>query len=278
MNIVLGIDIGGTTTKIVGFSEKNKFAQKRFRSENNLNNFYDAVGSFLDCHSISINSLEAIILTGVGSSFIKGNLYNVKTFKADEFCSIGYGGLYLSKKNSALVVSMGTGTAYVFADGDEVKHVGGTGLGGGTLMGLSKIILNTYDVDLIKNYIINGSSTNVDLTLKDICSEKISFLEPDTVVSNFGNANVNSTKNDIASGIINMIYQSIGMNAVFYMRSNNLENVVLVGGLILFPNVKQSFNKFKKLYNIDFIIPDEGVFSTAIGAVIHYYRNIRQNL
>lgn len=275
MKVVLGIDMGGTTTKIVGFSGENKFGQVRLKSENNLNNFYEAVENFLNCHSISINNLEAIILTGVGSYLVKQNFHNVKTIRVDEFCSIGYGGLYLSKKSSALVVSMGTGTAYVFANENEVKHVGGTGLGGGTLIGLSKIILNTDDVDLIKNYIINGSSLNVDLTLKDICTEKISFLEPDTVVSNFGNVNFNSSKNDIGSGLINMIYQSIGMNAVFYMRSNNLENVVLVGGLTSFPNIKQSFNKFKKLYDIEFLIPDEGVFSTAIGAVLYYYRDVK---
>ena len=42
----------------------------------------------------------------------------------------------------AIIVSMGTGTAYVMADNDKAYHIGGTGAGGGTLLGLSNRMLN----------------------------------------------------------------------------------------------------------------------------------------
>lgn len=57
--------------------------------------------------------------------------------KMEEFQAIGYGGLKLSGLTDALVVSMGTGTAYVRAGKDGMKHIGGSGVGGGTLMGLA---------------------------------------------------------------------------------------------------------------------------------------------
>ncbi len=278
MKVVLGIDFGGSTIKIVGFCGKNKIGQLRVKSEDKLISFYGIVGKFLHNYNISINDLDSIILTGVGSSFINENIYNIKMYKVDEISSIAYGGLYLSNKDSAIVVSMGTGTAYVKATKNEVTHIGGTAIGGGTLIGLSKLILNTNDIDVIKSYIEEGCSSNVDLVLKDICNEKISFLDPDTTVSNLGKITDNSKKSDISVGIINMIYQSIATNAVFYSKLSDVKDIVLVGGLTKFPYINESLKKFKKLYNTDFIIPEDGVFSTAIGAVMYYNRNIIQNL
>lgn len=277
MKVILGIDFGGSTIKIVGFCGKNKIGQLRVKSEDKLVSFYGSIGKFLHNYNISIDNVESIILTGVGGSFINENVYNIKIHKVDEISSIGYGGLYLSHKDSAIVVSMGTGTAYVHAIKDKVTHIGGTAIGGGTLIGLSKLILNTTNIDTIKEYINEGCISNVDLTLKDICNEKISFLDPDTTVSNLGNITSNSNKSDISVGIINMIYQSIATNAVFYSKVSEVNEIVLVGGLTKFPYINESLNKFKKLYNTDFIIPDDAVFSTAIGAVIYYNRNIRHN-
>ena len=44
------------------------------------------------------------------------------------------------------MVSMGTGTSFVRVDGDEIQHIGGMGIGGGTLQGLSRLLLKTHDI------------------------------------------------------------------------------------------------------------------------------------
>ena len=65
-----------------------------------------------------------------------------------EFGSLAKGGLYLSGLKSAIVVSCGTGTAVVWARKNKpVVHLGGTGVGGGTLQGLGKLILKTDSVE-----------------------------------------------------------------------------------------------------------------------------------
>ena len=56
--------------------------------------------------------------------------------KVDEFHAIGKGGLFLTGLTRAIIVSMGTGTAFIIADQNGEKHIGGTGIGGGTLLGL----------------------------------------------------------------------------------------------------------------------------------------------
>ena len=79
------------------------------------------------------------MLTGVRSSLISGNLCDIPTDRISEFEAIGCGGLYVLNLQEALVVSMGTGAAFVMADYNQRVHIGGSGLGGGTLCGLGKL-------------------------------------------------------------------------------------------------------------------------------------------
>lgn len=55
-----------------------------------------------------------------------------------------------------IVVSMGTGTSLVKCDGENIKHIGGIGIGGGTLAGLSRIMLKTDDIKQITNLAKDG--------------------------------------------------------------------------------------------------------------------------
>jgi len=59
------------------------------------------------------------------------------------------GARYETGKERMTVVSMGTGTSIVKCDGDDIQHIGGIGIGGGTLMGLSRILLKTDDIKTI---------------------------------------------------------------------------------------------------------------------------------
>lgn len=270
MQIILGVDIGGSTTKIVGFNGEDKIGYLQVKADDQLTSFYGALGKFLSTYNILIKNVECILITGVGSSFIKSDVYGIKTYKVDEFDAIGYGGLYLSGKSSAIVVSMGTGTAYVKATENSIVYIGGSGVGGGTLIGLSERLLNTINLDLIDKYIKRGSLSRVDLSIEDICNELIPFLPPDTTASNFGNIKFDATKNDLALGIINMIYQTIGLLAVFYVKNDNIKDIVLTGSLNRFSVITQVFKKLEILHNVKFNIPNDSVFSTAIGTIIYY--------
>lgn len=274
MQIILGFDIGGSTTKVVGFKGDIKIGFLQVRSDDQVTSFYGSFGKFLSVYGIKISDIDCILITGVGSSFINGDVYGIKTYKIDEFNAIGYGGLYLSGKKSAIVVSMGTGTAYVKVTQNSITHIGGSGVGGGTLIGLSEKLLNTTNLDLIGKYIENGSLSKVDLTIEDICNELIPSLPPDTTASNFGNIKFDVKKQDLALGIINMIYQNIGLLAIFYTKNDDVKDIVLTGSLTKFSVINQIFKKLEILHNVKFTIPDDAIFSTAIGTIIYYKKNM----
>ena len=85
-----------------------------------------------------------------------------------------------------LITNIGTyGTIFIEATTDKINHIGGTGIGGGTIVGLAKAILNTSDIFNIMNLASKGNLNQVDLLIEDIIDTKISFLNSDTTAANF---------------------------------------------------------------------------------------------
>lgn len=77
---------------------------------------YGAFGKFTDENRLDLKNIERIAVTGVGSTYLTKPLYEIECRHVPEFDCIGLGGLYLSGLDSAIVVSMGTGTAIVKAE------------------------------------------------------------------------------------------------------------------------------------------------------------------
>ena len=277
MSVIIGIDVGGSTTKIVGFkrSEHIELIEPQFvRANDPVTSTYGAFGKFTDENKIAMSDIEKIMITGVGSSYVKSNLYGLECVRVPEFSGTGKGGLYLSGLNDALVVSMGTGTAIVHANSDgRMNYLGGTGVGGGTLLGLSKLILSADTVSHIEEYAETGDLKNVDLRIGDITANgKKSVLPRDLTASNFGNLSDLASKEDLSLGILNMVYETVGMVSIFAARSVGAENIVLTGNLTRLAFCKQKFdffNSMKDTYGMNFIIPKRSEYATVIGTAIY---------
>ncbi|MDP4091209.1 MAG: type II pantothenate kinase [Bacillota bacterium] len=274
MGIILGIDIGGSTTKIVGFHNNDMFNPMLVKAGDPLSSVYGAFGKFLNVNKLSLPDIDRIMVTGVGSTYLKEKIYDIPTGKVDEFNCIGKGGLYLSKLDKAIIVSMGTGTTFVMADKAQVVHVGGSGVGGGTLLGLSSSMLNVRDFNDLVKTAETGSLSNIDLNIRDITDEINENLPEYVTVSNFGKMRDLASKPDMALGIINLVFQTIGVMAVFSTRMYSISNVVLTGNLANVPQAKDIFQKVTDLFHVNFLTPQHAEFSTAIGAAImHTHKN-----
>ena len=268
MGNIIGIDIGGSTTKIVGFKDNKIFSPFLVKATDPVSSIYGAFGRFLNENKLQLKDVERIMITGVGSTFINERIFGIPTYKVSEFNAIGLGGLYLSGLKRAVVVSMGTGTAYVMADIDKVVHLGGTGVGGGTLLGLASLTLNIRNFNDIVELAKEGNLRNVDLSIGDISHDEITGLPPDTTASNFGKIIDRVSQADIALGIINLVFQSIGMMAVFAARNENTSDVVLTGNLTSVPQARAVFDFLTELHKVNFHMPENAEFATAAGAAI----------
>ena len=273
MGIVIGIDVGISTTKIVGIKNGKVSAPIRITAADPVTSLYGAFGKYLHDNDIELKDVEHVMLTGVGAAYIDQPIYGLPTSKSQEFVADGLGARFESKIDYAIVVSMGTGTSFVKCCGDEMKHIGGIGVGGGTLAGLARIMLNTSDIKQVATLAKQGNIRNIDLTIGDISPQPLPGLPMDTTASNFARAQTDASKEDIAAGIIKMVLQSIGSAAWLASLGSDIRDFVLIGNLSLLPQCKEVFPALEKLYDIRFHIPKYSQYCTAIGAALDYTSN-----
>ncbi|MCL2352435.1 MAG: type II pantothenate kinase [Firmicutes bacterium] len=272
MRITIGIDIGGSTTKIVGVSGNEILAPATIRANDPVASLFGAFGKFVDGNGLNLADISKVMVTGVGSSFITRPIYGLPTAKVAEFLANGLGGLYLSGLERAVIVSMGTGTALVMAGQDKIEHIGGTGIGSGTILGLSSRMLNIRDIKLIIQAAETGDLSKVDLRVGDLTKDAVPSLPRHMTASNFGRISDVATNSDIALGIINLVLQSIGMTAVFASKNTGLDKVVLIGKLTAIPQCPGIFNALTELFGVSFIIPQNSEYATAVGAALAFLR------
>jgi type II pantothenate kinase len=269
MEMILGVDVGSSTTKIVAMnSEKKVVASLKVSASDQRTSLFGAIGRLLYEADLTVADVRKIMLTGVGASYVEGNIYGIPTEKVTEFEALGTGGLYLSGMEKAIVGSIGTGTVFVSASGHEIKHVGGSAVGGGTLVGLCSRLFGVKDVDIISDMADHGNLTNVDWGISEVSNEEMPSLPTYATASNLGKMASCATDNDVALGILNMIFQTAGTLAVFACRDTNLKDAVITGTLATMEHAKILLGMVGELYGIHFIIPKEAAYATAIGAAL----------
>ena len=250
--IVIGIDVGISTTKIVGIDEKEMVISPiRIKATDPITSLYGAFGKYLHDNRIKLEEVEHVMLTGVGSGYIDENIYGLPTSKSQEFVADGLGARYESKLDRMIVVSMGTGTSLVKVDGDDIQHIGGIGIGGGDI-------------------------SKINLLIRDISAKPLPGLPMTATASLFSNAKANASREDIACGLIFMVLQSIGSGSILSSLGSGIKDFVLIGNLTLLPQCREVYPAMEKLYRVRFRIPKYSEFCTAIGAAIDYIRNYRQ--
>lgn len=273
MGIVIGIDVGISTTKIVGIDEEGKVLSPiRIRATDPVTSLYGAFGKYLHDNRIQLQNVEKVMLTGVGSAYINEPVYGLPTDKAEEFIADGLGARYETNLNRMIVVSLGTGTSIVQCDGDCIEHIGGIGIGGGTLQGLSRLLLKTDDIKQVATLAEGGDTSRINVLISDISANPLPGLPMDAIASLFGNAKSNASREDIALGLIWMVLQSICSASILSSLRSGIKEFVMIGNLTLLPQCRSVFPATERLYGVKFHIPQYSEFCTAIGAALCYRR------
>ncbi len=185
-----------------------------------------------------------------------------------EFVAIGKGAEILSKQESGIAVSLGTGTAMVYFNSKKniYTHIKGTGLGGGTFIGLSKALLKTSNFENISQLAENGKKNNIDLSIGDIVGGDIELLPAHATASNFAKYSSTSSKADIALGIATLIAESITALAIEKCLRYKQTHIIFGGKFSKLPILQKHVLATTKLFNITAIFPQYSEYITVIGA------------
>ncbi len=273
MGLIIGIDLGGSTTKIVGLNNGTILSPMFITAADPITSLFGAFGKYVYDNGFQLADIEHVMLTGVGSSGVTQPIYGLPTTKADEFQADGLGARFDSGLNHLTVVSMGTGTTLVRVDGDDIRHIGGLGLGGGTLQGLAHLLLNTTNFEEIVELASQGNVEHINLQIKDICKNDLEGLPLHATASLFGKVrHTNPSLADIAKGLICMVLETIGSGAVLSSinRGGNEKDFVLIGNMTRLPECRDVFPKIEEIYGVRFHIPAHATFCTALGAALAF--------
>ena len=272
MSQVIGIDVGGSTTKIVGIENGTHIKSPMNITANDpITSLFGAFGKYLYDNNIAFEEVEHVMLTGVGASGVTTPIYGLPTTHVDEFRADGLGARFVSGLQQLIVVSMGTGTTLVRVDGDDIAHIGGISMGGGTLQGLSHLLLKDNHIQDVIEMAQHGDITRINLQIKDISKGDIEGLPMHATASLFGKVmNSNPNDNDIAKGLICMVLETIGSCAVLSQVNGGFKDYVLIGNLTLLPECQIIFPMMESLYDVRFHIPEHARYCTALGAALSY--------
>ena len=272
MSQVIGIDVGGSTTKIVGIENGTHIKSPMNITANDpITSLFGAFGKYLYDNNIALDEVEHVMLTGVGASGVTTPIYGLPTTHVDEFRADGLGARFVSGLQQLIVVSMGTGTTLVRVDGDDIAHIGGISMGGGTLQGLSHLLLKDNHIQDVIEMAQHGDISRINLQIKDISKGDIEGLPMHATASLFGKVmNSNPNENDIAKGLICMVLETIGSCAVLSQVNGGFKDYVLIGNLTLLPECQIIFPMMESLYDVRFHIPEHARYCTALGAALSY--------
>lgn len=187
--------------------------------------------------------------------------------------AIGRGGLALSGRARALVVSCGTGTAMVAAEtGTGVyRHASGTAVGGGTLEGLAKHLLGVRDASEVAWLAQKGDAAGVDTTLGEVLGGGVGSLPAAATAVNLGRLAelTDPDPADLAAGLVTLVSQTIALVALNAAKVAGMNETVFVGRLAEFDAVKRVITSVFELYGAKPpLFPEGGGMATALGAAM----------
>ena len=255
--MILAIDFGITNTDIV---ISNDDALNFFSFKTSLPIEESSILELLNRVKVNQKSIKTIGISGGKSSDFSENISGIKLVKVPEVEAIGRGAKRIFKKNdSMLVMSLGTGTACIFGDNKTYQYVGGIPVGGGTLAGLSKLLINEDSIGEISSLATSGDRSEVDVLIDDVVSG-IDILKPNLSAANFAKVSENKyRKQDIAKALTNMIGEIIGTVAFSNAFIFQKDEVFFIGRTFLEPNIKAAINERLAIAGIN------GIYSDAPG-------------
>ena len=223
--------------------------------------------------------VDLLAVTGGKHLNLGDEIESTKIIHVNEIDAVGEGAMDLSglsNKNPTIIVSAGSGTACILAQDGNYMHCSGTGVGGGTVLGLSKLLLNTTDPAEIAELAKLGNESGVDLILQDVVSGPIGELPSDTTAVNFGKiSKIDSdiSKQDIAAGIVNLVGETAARIATSVATTFNAKEIVVVGRSPSFNGLKNSLEQAASIMGFSPHFPENGEYASALGALLVAEKN-----
>ena len=263
--MIIGIDIGGSTTDAVLLNGE-EIIVVTIETGDPLAAAAGALGKLLSTSGGVLTDIQAIAVSGGGARCLQDHLFGISVVQVPEITAIGVGGSTLAEKEESLVVSLGTGTALVSVRKEQIEHVGGTGIGGGTLLGLARHLLGVSRLDTLEQMAESGDLSRVDLTVGDIAGGPVGIVPARATASNFGKVRADPTQADKALALVNMVAEVTFTLSLMAALAKQHHEIVLTGKLTRVKPLRERLEAMHTRRGENIIVPPYAEYATAIGA------------
>jgi len=269
----IGIDVGGTLTKIAFFTKNQQLKLLHFPSSN-LQEVSDWIVSMKEDIQIGLTGGRAEQL----KTFLRshGNLHYLVEFDATVA-----GVNYQLKKDGhhfsdAIITNIGTGTSIHHLNGNQHTRIAGTGIGGGTLLGMSSLMTGIHQFDEIVERSANGRRSEVDMLVSDIYFGNKTPIDGGLTASNFGDVgltpHLERSKEDILATVQGLVGEVISTLSIQCAFAEQVEHIVYIGSTLSCNEPLQNVigNYTTRKNRTPIFLQDNG-YSGAIGALLSKY-------
>lgn len=223
---------------------------------------------------VALDDLEMLAVTGGRHRLLPAQMGRTRIVGINEVPAIGRGGQAalpeVSRRTRILVVSAGSGTAVIAAQGKNYRHITGTAVGGGTLLGLGRTLLGTVDPLEIDRLAVAGNANAVDLSLADVVTGPIGTLPATATAVNFGRLareDLHAAPEDLAAALVTLIGQVIGLLSVAAANALRCKHIVVTGHMTDMASLRNVIGLVSEYYATPIHLPENAGYYTAIGAL-----------
>lgn len=265
----IGVDAGGTLVKIAYESEDGNIRTLKMRSDR------------LDEAAEHIRLLAGdgqcrISLTGGKAEALRGRLQRPASVMP-EFEATFAGIRWLLKRRgedreSFLLTNVGTGTSIHFVNGNAHTRLGGTGIGGGTLVGLSAMLTGVSDFNEVVRLAAAGDRSRIDLLVSHIYEGAAPPIPGELTASNFGRwlaTGGSAGKEDILASVVGLVGETVASVSVHAAAQCGASCVLYIGSSFIGNDfLRKVVAGYTELRGSQAVMVPEGEYSGAYGALL----------
>jgi type II pantothenate kinase len=200
------------------------------------------------------------------------------TERVNEFAAWAAGSEELLQKQGVptappyLLVSVGTGTSAIRVGDGKSTRIGGTALGGGTIVGLGAGLLGIADFGRLAALARAGDRRNVDLLVSDIYrGDAAPPLPPDLNASSFAKLARGGgppRPEDLAHAVMGLVGENVGIICGNLALASGAERIVFAGGALRQnPALTDVLLAVASLSGRTALLLADGEFAGALGAL-----------
>lgn len=274
----IGIDAGGTLIKIVYEEHGLHFKKIEYNEAEQALNWLKTTAPSAD-----------YVLTG-GKAAILKEAFFPEAAVIPEFTATCEGVLHLLKKaglphKSLLLVNIGTGTSWYKIEDGRHERILGSGIGGGTFMGLGRIFSGKADHQRLAGLAAQGNRGNADLLVSDIYGDRSWLpsiagqngrqkdveapIDGKLTAGNFANIAGKPSEEDLMAAAANMIAETTVLLTKGAADIHHSERIYYIGSSLLGNDaLKKGLLTYSRMTGLDADFIPNGEYGGAVGAYL----------